>query len=139
MASPTVWIFSAASSGMERSKASSISMTSSTVSSESAPRSFTKEDVLEIFSLATPSCLETISTTLVSISAVDAIAPPALGIPTGVPVMGGDYMDTLSAFQALTLERIALLVELQEHPEGVLGAQEGHPLAPGAHFGLVPA
>src|SRR5689334_23989760 len=54
--------------------------TSSTVSSESAPRSFTKEDVLEIFSLATPSCLETISTTLVSISAADAIAPPAMGI-----------------------------------------------------------
>src|SRR5688572_5410636 len=91
---------------MERSKASSISITSSTVSRESAPRSFTNDEVFEILSLATPSCLETISMTLVSISAVDAIAPPSMGSVREAPVMGANYMDTLSAIQGLTLEPV---------------------------------
>src|SRR5438105_5746236 len=89
---------------MDKSKASSISITSSTVSRESAPRSLTNEEVLEILSLATPSCFETISMTLVSISAADAIAPPSMGVGRGAPVMGANYMDDISAIQALTLE-----------------------------------
>src|SRR5215831_7373088 len=75
---------------MDRSNASSISITSSTVSRESAPRSFTNDEVFEILSLATPSCLETISMTLVSISAADAIAPPSMGFVRGAPVNGGE-------------------------------------------------
>src|SRR6185503_1278126 len=54
---------------MLMSNSSSSSMTSSTVSSESAPRSFTNEVSGVIFSLSTPSCSATISITR---SATDA-------------------------------------------------------------------
>src|SRR5215216_4956710 len=54
---------------MLMSNYSSSSMTSSTVSSESAPRSFTNEVSGVIFSLSTPSCSATISMTR---SATDA-------------------------------------------------------------------
>jgi hypothetical protein len=43
MASPTVEIFSASSSGIARSDSFSNSMINSTVSSESAPKSFVNE------------------------------------------------------------------------------------------------
>src|SRR5688500_9708100 len=54
---------------MLMSNSSSSSMTSSTVSSESAPKSFTNEVSGVIFSLSTPSCSATISMTR---SATDA-------------------------------------------------------------------
>src|SRR5947207_1874366 len=54
---------------MLMSNSSSSSMTSSTVSSESAPKSFTNEVSGVIFSLSTPSCSATISVTR---SATDA-------------------------------------------------------------------
>src|SRR5262245_34250129 len=56
MASPTVWIFSASSSLISILNDSSSAMTSSTVSSESAPRSFTKEASIVTSSGSTPSC-----------------------------------------------------------------------------------
>src|SRR5215468_12747975 len=56
MASFTVRIFSASSSGISISNASSKAMTSSTVSSESAPRSSTKEAFGVTSPSSTPSC-----------------------------------------------------------------------------------
>src|SRR5580704_3615794 len=56
MASLTVRIFSASSSGISISKASSKAITSSTVSSESAPRSSTKEALGVTSPSSTPSC-----------------------------------------------------------------------------------
>ena len=57
IASPTFWIFSAASSGILMSNSSSSSMTSSTVSSESAPKSLTKWVSLRDFVLFDPELL----------------------------------------------------------------------------------
>src|SRR5260221_1950181 len=54
MALPTVWIFEASSSGIEISNWSSNSMTSSTTSRESAPRSFTNDVSRLIFSAGWP-------------------------------------------------------------------------------------
>src|SRR5215469_12329150 len=56
MASCTVRIFSASSSGISISNASSKAITSSTVSSESAPRSSTKEALGVTSPSSTPSC-----------------------------------------------------------------------------------
>src|SRR5262245_4309524 len=67
IAAPTVWIFSASSSGMEISNSSSNSITSSTVSSESAPRSFTNEVSLVILSGDVPIWLQTMRLTRSSI------------------------------------------------------------------------
>src|SRR5882672_1646398 len=60
MACWTVVIFSASSSGISVSNSSSRAITSSTVSSESAPRSSTKEDSFLISASFTPSCSATI-------------------------------------------------------------------------------
>src|ERR1043166_7256836 len=60
MASWTVRIFSASSSGISTSKASSRAMTSSTVSSESAPKSSTNEALGVTSPSSTPSCSEMI-------------------------------------------------------------------------------
>src|SRR5512140_2170657 len=60
MACLTVVIFSASSSGISVSNSSSSAMTSSTVSSESAPRSSTNEDSFLISASFTPSCSATI-------------------------------------------------------------------------------
>src|SRR5262245_48640925 len=75
MAWPTVWIFSASSSGMVMSNSSSNSITSSTVSRESAPRSLTKEVSRVTWSLETPICSLTISMTR---SSTDTGEPPRL-------------------------------------------------------------
>src|SRR5262245_57586181 len=56
----TVVIFSASSSGISVSNSSSRAITSSTVSSESAPRSSTNEDSFLISASFTPSCSATI-------------------------------------------------------------------------------
>ena len=63
MASPTVLIFSACSSGMVISNSSSSSMTSSTMSSESAPTSSMNEVLRVTCSLLTPRFSQTISIT----------------------------------------------------------------------------
>src|SRR5579883_2304602 len=70
MASCTVRIFSASSSGISMSKASSNAMTSSTVSSESAPRSSTKEALLVTSPSSTPSCSTMICFTFSSTAAI---------------------------------------------------------------------
>src|SRR5438552_10576525 len=70
MACPTVWIFSASSSGMESSNSSSNSMTSSTVSRESALRSLMKWVSRVISLLSTPICSLTISMTFCSVSSI---------------------------------------------------------------------
>src|SRR5262245_39701166 len=67
IAAPTVWIFSASSSGMEISNSSSNSITSSTVSRESAPRSFTNDVSLVILSGDVPIWLQTMRLTRSSI------------------------------------------------------------------------
>jgi NAD(P)-dependent dehydrogenase (short-subunit alcohol dehydrogenase family) len=64
----SVVIFSACSSGISISNSSSRAITSSTVSSESAPRSSTKEDSILMSASATPSCSATIFLTRCSIS-----------------------------------------------------------------------
>src|SRR5262249_15109156 len=66
MASPTVTIFSASSSGIWMSKCSSRAMTSSTVSRESAPRSSMNFAAGVTSSSSTPSCSMMISFTLSS-------------------------------------------------------------------------
>src|SRR5208283_2260249 len=73
MASFTVAIFSASSSGISMSNASSKAITSSTMSSESAPRSSTKEAVLSTWFSSTPSCSTMICFTFCS---TDDMNPP---------------------------------------------------------------
>src|SRR5664279_2468614 len=73
MASFTVLMFSASSSGMSSSKSSSNFITSSTMSSESAPRSSTKEAVVSTWPSSTPSCSTMICFTL---SATTDMSPP---------------------------------------------------------------
>src|SRR5437588_649800 len=68
MASPTVLIFSACSSGMVISNSSSSSITSSTMSSESAPMSSVKEVLSVTCSLLTPRLSQTIWITFSLIS-----------------------------------------------------------------------
>src|SRR5215831_20519102 len=63
MASPTVVIFSASSSGISRSNSSSKAITSSTVSRESAPRSSMNFALGLTSSSSTPSCSQMISLT----------------------------------------------------------------------------
>src|SRR5579859_5745961 len=70
MAWPTVWIFSACSSGISVSNSSSSAITSSTVSSESAPRSLTKWALGVTSAASTPSCSTMICLTRSSISAM---------------------------------------------------------------------
>src|ERR1700722_18552242 len=76
MASCTVRIFSASSSGISMSKASSKAITSSTVSSESAPRSSTNE-ALEVTSpSSTPNCSTIICFTFSSTAAMFLLRMP---------------------------------------------------------------
>src|SRR6185437_6011255 len=70
MASWTVRIFSASSSGISSSKASSKAMTNSTVSSESAPRSSTNEALGVTSASSTPSCSTMICFTFSSTAAM---------------------------------------------------------------------
>src|SRR5262245_36695807 len=77
IASPTVWIFSASSSLISILNDSSSAMTSSTVSSESAPRSFTKEASTVTSSGSTPSCSTMMPLTLSSM--LCAICSPPCG------------------------------------------------------------
>src|SRR5258707_8989656 len=70
MASFTVRIFSASSSGISMSNASSNAIPSSTVSSESAPRSSTKEALGVTSPSSTPSCSTTICFTFSSTEAM---------------------------------------------------------------------
>src|SRR5271165_2631740 len=72
MASLTVRIFSACSSGISMSKASSKAITSSTVSSESAPRSSTNDALGVTSPSSTPSCSTMICFTR---SSTDAMRP----------------------------------------------------------------
>src|SRR5438046_1937855 len=74
MASPTVLIFSACSSGMVISNSSSSSMTSSTISRESAPISSVKEVLRVTCSLLTQRLSQTIVITRSSV--VATISPP---------------------------------------------------------------
>src|ERR1700690_2950409 len=90
MASFTVAIFSASSSGISMPKASSKAMTSSTVSSESAPRSSTNEAVGVTSPSSTPSCSTIICLTRSSTLA-SLIAPPIFRLaraPGKVPQAG---------------------------------------------------
>src|SRR5467141_1186461 len=70
MASCTVRIFSASSSGISISKASSKAITSSTVSSESAPRSSTNEALGVTSPSSTPNCSTIICFTFSSTAAM---------------------------------------------------------------------
>src|SRR5918996_6538164 len=76
MASPTVTIFSASSSGIWMSKCSSRAMTSSTVSRESAPRSSMNFLVGSTSSSSTPSCSTMISFTFSSTDFAMNPSPP---------------------------------------------------------------
>src|SRR5919106_3089317 len=71
----TVVIFSASSSGISVLNSSSSAITSSTVSSETAPRSSTKDDSFLISASFTPSCSAMIFLTLCS---TFSIAAPSL-------------------------------------------------------------
>src|SRR5688572_24907623 len=76
IALPTVWIFSASSSGIEISNSSSNSITSSTVSSESAPRSLMKEVSFVILSGVVPIWSQTILVTRSSIEGLLTVGSP---------------------------------------------------------------
>src|SRR5215471_6787286 len=76
MASPTVTIFSASSSGIWMSKCSSSAMTSSTVSRESAPRSSMNLAFGVTSSSSTPSCSMMISFTFSSTAFAMKRSPP---------------------------------------------------------------
>src|SRR6185437_6166421 len=80
MASWTVRIFSASSSGISISKASSNAITSSTVSSESAPRSSTKEALGVTSPSSTPSCSTMICFTFSSTAAMLLLAQMDWGL-----------------------------------------------------------
>ncbi|SPF44680.1 exported hypothetical protein [Candidatus Sulfotelmatobacter kueseliae] len=67
-------IFSASSSGISMSKASSKAMTSSTVSSESAPRSSTNDALAVTSPSSTPNCSTMICFTLSSTAAMFFLA-----------------------------------------------------------------
>src|SRR5579883_3204632 len=75
MASFTVLIFSASSSGISMSKASSKAMTNSTVSRESAPRSSTNEALLVTSPSSTPSCSTIICLTFSSVAVAMKLSP----------------------------------------------------------------
>src|SRR5262245_32632028 len=93
IASPTVWIFSASSSGMFRSNSSSNSITSSTVSRLSAPRSLMKPVCSLTFSFEAPICSQTISITRSRMLPVGLPTLPPAGFPAwtsvGVSAPGG--------------------------------------------------
>src|ERR1700683_1302423 len=83
MASCTVRIFSASSSGISMSKPSSNAITSSTVSSESAPRSSTN-DALEVTSpSSTPNCSTIICFTFSSTAAMFLLRMPRFNACAG--------------------------------------------------------
>src|SRR5207253_2610513 len=81
MASCTVRIFSASSSGISISKASSKAITSSTVSRESAPKSSTNEAFDVTSPSSTPNCSTMICFTLSSTAAISS--PRLRSIGTG--------------------------------------------------------
>src|SRR5215471_7901461 len=83
MARWTVVIFSASSSGISVSNSSSRAMTSSTVSSESAPRSSTNEDAFLISASFTPSCSAMIFLTRCSTFSIRCSFPCISGNPVG--------------------------------------------------------
>src|SRR5437762_3038118 len=90
IASPTVTIFSASSSGIWMSKCSSSAITSSTVSRESAPRSSMNFAVGVTSSSSTPSCSTMISFTFSSTGFAMNRSPPPKGelhIETAVDVV----------------------------------------------------
>src|ERR1017187_3288697 len=70
MACWTVVIFSASSSGISHSNSSSRAITSSTVSSESAPKSSTNEDSFLMSASLTPNCSATIFLTRCSMFSI---------------------------------------------------------------------
>src|SRR5271154_6583544 len=83
MACWTVVIFSASSSGISVSNSSSRAMTSSTVSSESAPRSSTNDDSFLISASFTPSCSATIFLTRCSTFSMRLLPKGILALPMG--------------------------------------------------------
>src|SRR5512141_3113605 len=80
MACCTVVIFSASSSGISVPNSSSSAITSSTVSSESAPRSSTNEDSFLISASFTPSCSATIFLTRCSTLSIHLLLPCEGGV-----------------------------------------------------------
>src|SRR3990172_8607757 len=78
MASPTVTIFSASSSGISRSNSSSNAITSPTVSRDSAPRSSMNLAVGVPSSSSTPSCSQMISLTRSSTGFAMNQSPPTM-------------------------------------------------------------
>src|SRR3990172_4779489 len=78
----TVLMFSASSSGISTSNSSSIAMTSSTMSSESAPRSSMKLEVILISSSETPSCSAMMPLTFVSTFVAVMMLLPCVGFRT---------------------------------------------------------
>src|SRR6266568_6086392 len=79
MAFFTVWSFSASSSGISISNASSIAITSSTISSESAPRSSIKWAVGVTSASSTPNCSTIICFTFSSREAIVQSSSDSLG------------------------------------------------------------
>src|SRR5882762_3433240 len=117
MASFTVAIFSASSSGMSISKASSKAITNSTISSESAPRSSTNEAVLSTWLSSTPNCSTMICFTLCSTD----MSPPKLSANSLILAMmagGCNYapIATIGPVKILTV----LLVRIRSVRSGFL-------------------
>ncbi len=101
MASPTVWIFSASSSGMFRSNSSSNSITSSTVSRESAPRSLMKEVASVILSRLAPICSQTMSSTFSRMFSLAATPYPPV---SHVEMVGADNVIGTSVLPTVSFD-----------------------------------
>src|SRR5512135_2825800 len=118
IASPTVVIFSASSSGISTPNSSSSAITSSTVSRESAPKSFTKEDSFLTSDSFTPSCSATIFLTRCSLDIPDS--------PTLIKVQKAQaFYQTCAEFQNNTLLHIHSTVHMQRDSGDVSCARTG--------------
>src|SRR5437763_9695558 len=106
MASPTVTIFSASSSGIWMSKCSSRAMTSSTVSRESAPRSSMNFAAGVTSSSSTPSCSTMISFTFSSTD-FPMNAPSDVKAAVDVKDLAGDVARALTGEESYHLGHLA--------------------------------
>src|SRR2546425_39228 len=128
IASPTVTIFSASSSGIWMSKCSSSAITSSTVSRESAPRSSMNFAVGVTSSSSTPSCSTMISFTFSSTGFAMNRSPPPKGelhIETAVDV---EHLARDVADAAAALLSDQHLRHGARHQEGAAEVHLDHPI-----------
>src|SRR3954468_19007248 len=123
MACWTVVIFSASSSGISVSNSSSRAITSSTVSSESAPRSSTKEDSFLISASFTPSCSATIFLTRCSTFSMYGLLPSCGLVPATLELK--PPIVTESPGRRRPLQHVHSAVDVQRRAGAVAALRRG--------------